>query len=66
MEIPYTQLSEEALRNLIVDFVSSSDDSGSDLSLGPKIDQVMRQLQNGVAMLTFDEVSGTCGIVKRK
>ena len=66
MEIPYLQLSHEALQNLITDFVSRGDDSGFEISLGDKVDQVKTQLADGSVIITFDADSGTCNIVKRR
>jgi len=65
MEVPYTQLSKEALANLITEFVSGTDDSGFDLSLSDKIEQVKAQLKDGSVIVTYDETSETCHLLKR-
>ena len=67
MLIPHHQLSSEALRGLIVDFVTRAgtqvDDP--DLSLQARIDAVLAQLQSGRVAIVFDEDSGTCSILPR-
>ncbi|MBT5953448.1 YheU family protein [bacterium] len=64
MEVPYKQLSKEALRNLITDFVSGLDDYGYS-SLDSKIEQVMKQLAEGNVLISFDEESETCFVCTR-
>lgn len=64
MEIPYQQLSEEALRNLITEFVSRVDES-YEHSLESKIEQVMVQLKKGTVVITFDVEDETCFIQTR-
>ena len=59
MEIPYQQLSKEALTNLITDFVCSTDDYG-DYDLNIKIEQITHQLKKGSVVILFDEKSNTC------
>ena len=62
MDISYTQLSDEALENLIIEFVSSTDDNGFDVDLNVKIQAVKSQLKEGRATITFDQDSKTCSI----
>ena len=62
MDISYTQLSDEALENLIIEFVSSTDDNGFDVDLNVKIQAVKSQLKEGRATITFDQESETCSI----
>mgnify|MGYP006447406509 FL=1 len=64
MEIPYKQLSKEALRNLITEFVSSSDDYGYS-SLESKIEHVMKQLADGTILISFCEESESCFLCTR-
>ena len=64
MEIPYQQLSADALRNLIVEFVCRVDDS-HDHSLDSKIEQVIQQLKKGTIVVTFSEESESCFIQTR-
>ena len=62
MHIPFTQLSDTALKNLITEFVSSTDDNGADISLEKKVASVMAQLYSGDAVITYDNKSETCHI----
>jgi uncharacterized protein YheU (UPF0270 family) len=64
MEIPYQQLSKEALRSLITEFVCSVDDY-DDYSLDSKIEQVTHQLKKGTVVVTFNDKDGSCSIQTR-
>lgn len=64
MEIPYQQLSEEALKSIITDFVCRVDDFNA-YSLDSKIKQVRTQLQNGSIIISFDEETESCFIQPR-
>ncbi|RAP36097.1 cytoplasmic protein [Candidatus Marinamargulisbacteria bacterium SCGC AAA071-K20] len=65
MEIPYQQLTKEALRSLITDFVCSVDDY-DDYSLDSKIEQVTHQLKKGTIVITFNDKDETCLIQTRE
>ena len=62
MDISYTQLSKDALDNLIIEFISSTDDNGFDVDLETNIQAVKSQLKDGRATITFDAESETCSI----
>ena len=64
MKIPFDQLSPEALRGLIDEFVTRD---GTDLQdAGIKARQVWEHLRRGLAVIVFDEESETCTIVPRE
>jgi uncharacterized protein YheU (UPF0270 family) len=65
MEIPYLQLSKEALRNLITEFVCSVDDYHG-YSLDSKIEQVIHQLKKGTVVVSFNEADASCFIQTRE
>jgi uncharacterized protein YheU (UPF0270 family) len=67
MEIPHTQLSQEALRAIIEDFVTrdGTDYGTSEAPLEQKVAQVLRALDRGEAMITFDPATSSCGISPR-
>jgi len=65
MEVPFSKLSPEALNNLIIDFVSGTDDSGADIPLTTKINQIKTQLTKGSIFVSFDPESESCSIVTR-
>ena len=64
MEIPYSELSEEALLGIIQEFVlrEGTDYGHADVSFQTKIEQVKAQLKNGQIKLTFDPESETCNL----
>ena len=68
MEIPYTELSGEALRGLIEEFISreGTDYGHQEFSLDEKIAAVMRQLQAREIILTFDAETESCNLVRVK
>lgn len=61
MKIPHDQLSPEALRGVIEEFVSRDGTELTDSST--KVQQVMRQLQRGKLVITYDAGTKTCNIV---
>ena len=65
MEIPYTELQADTLRNLIEEFVSrEGTDYGSQLyDLDAKVRHVMQQLEKGKASIAFDAESSSCNII---
>lgn len=61
MVIPYQKLSPEALRGVIEEAVTRD---GTELTdAGAKIAQVMRQLEHGKVVITYDLETGTCNLV---
>lgn len=64
LRIPHNQLSEETLNGLIEEFVTRN---GTDLSDAPRsIEQVHKLLEQGKAVITFDEDSESCNILLRE
>ena len=63
--IPYRQLSAEALRGLVEEFVTrhGTDSGYTKGSLEENVAMVRRQLDAGQALVVFDERSQTCNIV---
>ena len=66
IEVSYKELNPDTLNNLISEFVTRTDDNGLDVSLDLKIRQVKKQLQDGTAIITFDEESESCNIVEKR
>ncbi|MCH2324135.1 MAG: YheU family protein [Pseudomonadota bacterium] len=66
MEIPYTELSGDALRGVIEEFVSreGTEYGQREYTLEDKINRVVRQLESGEVKLFFDEQSQTCNLVR--
>ena len=67
VEVPYSELSEEALRGVVEYFVlREGTDYGSHVySLEEKVEQVLAQLRDGRARIVFDATSETVDIVTR-
>jgi uncharacterized protein len=63
--VPYTELSEGALRGVLESFVlrEGTEYGERDVSLDQKVAQVTRQLQRGEAQIVFDPESETIDIL---
>ena len=63
--VPYTELSEDALRGVLESFVlrEGTEYGERDVSLDQKVAQVERQLQRGEAQIVFDPESQSIDIV---
>lgn len=64
MIIPHQTISADALENMVEEFVTrSGTDYGADeASLTDKVQQVMRQLDKGEAVIVYDPALETCNI----
>ena len=64
IRIPHQQLSPDTLNGLIEEFVTRN---GTDLTDAPRsIDQVRKLLEQGKAIITFDEDAESCNILLRE
>lgn len=64
LRIPHEQLSDDTLNALIEEFVTRN---GTDLSeAGRSIEQVRKLLEQGKAVITFDEDAESCNILLRE
>ena len=63
--VPYTELSEDALRGVVESFVlrEGTDYGEREFSLDQKVEHVLRQLRRGEARIMFDPATETVGIV---
>ena len=63
--VPYTELSEEALRGVIESFVlrEGTDYGEQEFSLDQKVAHVLGQLRRGEAQIVFDPATETIDIV---
>jgi uncharacterized protein YheU (UPF0270 family) len=66
LKIPYDQLSPDALKGVIEEFVTrdGTDYGEHEVPLETKINQVLTQLKNGRAVIVFDPESETCNIMR--
>jgi uncharacterized protein YheU (UPF0270 family) len=67
IKIPHDQLSQEALKGVIEEFVSrnGTDYGEAEIPLETKIAQVLMQLKSKDAFIVFDHHSGTSTIVNK-
>lgn len=67
LEIPWEELSAEALGSLIEEFITreGTDYGVREVPLEEKVRQVRRQLRAEEAVIVFDQQTGTCNIVQR-
>ena len=65
MKIPYGELSEDTLRNLVQEFVlrEATDYGAEEAGLDSKINQVIAQLKKGKVTIVYDEYLKSCSIV---
>lgn len=68
VEIPYADLSAEALRGVIESFVlrEGTEYGPHDFSLGQKVEQVMALLKRGKARVIFDPETETVTVVEAR
>ena len=65
MRIPHQMLSPEALRGVIEAFITreGTDYGAEDIPLATKVVQVRQQLDEGTAVLVYDEDTESCTIL---
>jgi uncharacterized protein len=68
VEIPFKELDDLTLNNLVEEFVSrEGTDYGLHVyNLQDKVKHVIRQLEKGAVFIEYDAQSSSCNIVKRK
>lgn len=67
MQIPYYELSEDTLRNLVQEFVlrEATDYGVDEVPLESKINQVISQLKSGKVTIVYDEYLKSCSIITK-
>ena len=60
--VPHEQLSEDALRGLVLEFVTRDGTDHTDIE--PRVDRVIAALHRGDVVLTFDAENRTTHVVK--
>jgi hypothetical protein len=65
MEIPYTELSDEALKGIIEEYITreGTEYGARDFSLEQKIEHVRQQLLRREIKINFDAESQSCNLV---
>lgn len=66
VKIPYIQLSPEALKGVIEEFVTrdGTDYGEIEVSLETRVSQILTQLKSGKAVIVFDQETETCNILR--
>ena len=64
MEIPHGDLKPDTLRMVIEEYISREGTpiGNADYSMDDMVKQVLKQLQNNTAVITFNEEDGSCSI----
>lgn len=67
VEVPWRQLSADALHGVIEEFVTreGTEYGASDVDLATKVAQVQRQLERAEVLVFFDTALSTCHLVHR-
>ncbi len=68
VEIPWRELSEDALQGVIEEFVTreGTEYGEREVALATKVAQVQRQLERGELLLFFDHDSSSCQLLRRE
>lgn len=68
VEIPWRELSPEALQGVIEEFVTreGTEYGEREVALATKVEQVRRQLERGEVQLWFDADASTCQLLRRE
>ena len=66
LEIPYNELSPQALQGIIEHWIlkEGTDYGDQEFSLAEKVESVMKQLKSGKAKIIFHPEEGLCELVK--
>ena len=67
MIIPYNELSEDALQALIEDFVTrdGTDYGRDEISRQEKSEQLLASLKTGEMLISYNEETESCGLVRK-
>ena len=68
MDIPYTEISEEALKAIIQEYITreGTEYGAEEYSLERKIEQIKQQLLKGDIKINFDDETQTCNLVPNR
>lgn len=67
IEIPQDRLSSELLIGIIEEFIQreGTDYGANEATLGNKIQQVKKQIEQGEVVVTFDQLTESCNLLTR-
>ena len=65
--VPGEMLSAEIVRQIVLEYVSreGTDYGHADWTMDEKVAQVLEQMERGEVVITFDDVTETCNLLKR-
>lgn len=68
MIVPPDMLSEEALRNVVLEFVSreGTDYGHRDFTMDEKVESVLAGIRTGQILINFDDVTQTCNLITKE
>ena len=68
MDIPYTEISEEALKAIIQEYITreGTEYGIKEYSFEQKIEQIEQQLVKGDIKINFDDETQTCNLVPNR
>ena len=68
MDIPYTEISEEALKAIIQEYITreGTEYGIKEYSFQQKIEQIKQQLLKGDIKINFDDETQTCNLVPNR
>lgn len=67
MQVPYDQLSPEALRGIILEFVSreGTDYGGGEWDIESKIDQVLSAIKKNDVIIEYNHTTQSCNLLTK-
>ncbi|MEE3300915.1 MAG: YheU family protein [Pseudomonadota bacterium] len=68
MDIPYTEISEEALKAIIQEYITreGTEYGIKEYSFEQKVEQIKQQLLKGDIKINFDDETQTCNLVPNR
>ena len=68
MDIPYTEISEEALKAIIQEYITreGTEYGIKEYSFEQKIEQIKQQLLKGDIKINFDDETQTCNLIPNR
>lgn len=67
MQVPYEEISDEALRGIALEFVSrEGTDYGEDFDMDAKVDQVIGAIKKGKVIIYYNHTTQTCNLLTKR
>ena len=67
MIIPYEQINPTTLERLVEEFITreGTEYGSQDATLASKVEEVLTQIRQGVAVIVYDAETQTCNVIKK-